>query len=305
MANHTGIEPPSRYLIKIDEKLYGLDEEQTAFFKQQTGIQDDELLKQHIFEKQAEAFEVYPYPCIRRFAFTKLKISRLFPYKQFLQLGQTRKNAIYLDIGCCFGNDPRKAIADGYPIDNVIASDLKKEFWDIGHQLFNSSFEAFPVPFIAGDAFDPNHLAIVPPFTQSNPPSSSAPDLKTLTSLNPLHGHVSAIHASSFFHLFREAQQQHLAQALAGLLSPQPGSIIFGQHGALPVKGFRSPDGIVKDGDMFCHSPESWTELWDGGVFAKDIVKVETKLVQIERPEFDTGPVPRKHYMLTWSVTRI
>lgn len=55
MAN---LEPPSRYLIKIDEKLYSLDEEETAFFKQQTGIHDDELLKQHIFEKQAEAFEV-------------------------------------------------------------------------------------------------------------------------------------------------------------------------------------------------------------------------------------------------------
>ncbi|CCM02021.1 uncharacterized protein FIBRA_04097 [Fibroporia radiculosa] len=55
---------------KLDESLYLLKEDEAAFFKSQTGIQDDEALKQHIISVQTEAYKVYPYPCIRMFAFT-------------------------------------------------------------------------------------------------------------------------------------------------------------------------------------------------------------------------------------------
>ncbi|KAI0066448.1 hypothetical protein BV25DRAFT_1820396 [Artomyces pyxidatus] len=289
----------------LDESLYGLDAVESAFFKQQTGIQDDAELKEHLLQIQADAYEIYPYPCIRRFAWTKLKISRLFPYQQFLKLGKERDGAVYLDIGCCFGNDARKAIADGYPVQNVITSDLHQGFWDLGHKLFKSSPETFPVPFIAGDAFSPSHLEIVPPFTLASPPTTQKPDLSALTSLNPLHGHVSAIHASAFFHLFSEEQQLHLARALAGLLSPEPGSMIFGAHGSLPEKGFRL-SLISGEKGMFCHSPDSWTELWDGVVFEKGTVKVETVLTQQERMQEVTQLAPGTvFYLLTWSVTRL
>ena len=42
----------------LDEKLYSLDEEEAAFFKSQTGIDDDEELKRHILRSQKEAYEV-------------------------------------------------------------------------------------------------------------------------------------------------------------------------------------------------------------------------------------------------------
>jgi hypothetical protein len=45
----------------LGEGLYDLTEEERTFFKQQTGIQDDDELKAHIFRVQAEAYEV----CIR------------------------------------------------------------------------------------------------------------------------------------------------------------------------------------------------------------------------------------------------
>lgn len=59
------------------DKFYSLSEEELAFFKSQTDINDDDALKQHILDVQAKAYDVYGYPCIRRFAFTKYVISPL------------------------------------------------------------------------------------------------------------------------------------------------------------------------------------------------------------------------------------
>jgi hypothetical protein len=109
---------------------------------------------------------------------------------------------------------------------------------------------------------------------------------------------VSAIHASFFFHLFREEGQLHVARALAGLLSPEPGSVIFGLHAGKTEKGF-VPSSTNQDHFMFCHSPESWVQLWDGLVFEKGVVNVQAKLVPMKEPnaKIVTG--------LAWSVTRL
>ncbi|TFY73288.1 hypothetical protein EWM64_g10724 [Hericium alpestre] len=290
-------------LPPLDESLYNLNEEEVSFYKQQTGIQDDEELKRHIIAIQTEAYAVFPFPCITTFHFAKLKISHLPAYPQLLKLGKQRPGAIFLDIGCCFGNDAFKAIADGYPLENVVASDLYQGFWDAGLKLFKRTPETYPVPFIAGDVFDHANLEPVPVFTAASPPTTPRPVLKDLTSLNPLRGHLSAIHASAFFHLFQEDKQLELARALACLLSPEPGSMIFGQHGGLPEKGFRVTP--IADRKMFCHSPDSWKELWDGVVFEKGTVKVEAEIVPASREELG-GLYPNiKFWWLNWSVTRL
>jgi hypothetical protein len=57
---------------------------------------------------------------------------------------------------------------------------------------------------------------------------------------------------------------------------------------------------------MWCHSPESWTELWDGIVFEKGVVKVQTKLVHVERKLLQPdAPVNATFTSLVWSVTRL
>ena len=114
-----------------------------------------------------------------------------------------------------------------------------------------------------------------------------------------------AIHASSFFHLFSEASQLHVARALAGLLSPEPGSVIFGSHVGKADKGFTaSPSGVHQ---MFCHCPESWAQLWDGVVFEKGVVVVKANLVEIERedPDAHQSTFFAKFTILEWSVTRL
>jgi hypothetical protein len=73
-------------VLPLDEGLYKLD---SAFFKQQTGIDDNDELKTHLLSIQAEAYKVThlvfsllgpyliqsskvkPYPCIRHFSWAR------------------------------------------------------------------------------------------------------------------------------------------------------------------------------------------------------------------------------------------
>jgi len=165
-------------------------------------------------------------------------------------------------------------------------------------QLFRDTKESFPVPFIAGDVFEESFLS------STEPGPSARPALDSVKTLTELKGHVSAIHASSFFHLFGEELQSKLAHQMAGLISRQPGSIIFGVHGGLPTPGFRN----AQRGN-WAHSPESWTELWEG-ILGKDKCKVTASLVEhsraLERGGWGAQPDPTAgpgyHYVLQWCV---
>lgn len=234
----------------------------------------------------------------------RLKISRLPGYPQVLEIGRTRDSPILLDIGCCFGNDIRKAIADGFPAAGCVGSDLRPEYWDLGHALFKSTPSSFPVPFVAGDAFD---TAMISPGELAPPTDADSPNISELPShgsLNALKGRVDVIHASSFFHLFKEEQQAYLVQVLGSLLSKKPGSMILGSHGGLTEKGYR-PSALQDR--MFCHSPTSWQELWEG-VLGKDRVRVDAKLIHEQRPNFQTqayDEIRRDWQLLVWTVTRV
>ncbi|KAI8983392.1 hypothetical protein BD414DRAFT_442586 [Trametes punicea] len=284
----------------LDTSMYSLEGEELEFVQMQAGITEEEELKKHIIEVQSEAYAIYPYPCIRGFRFLHCKLPKLPGYDRLLRIGRERPGAILLDIGCCFGTDTRRAAADGFPVKQIVASDLHPEYWDLGHKLFRTTNETFPAKFVPGDVFDPAHIAAAPPLY--SPPVDPVPDLAALTSLNPLRGHVAAIHVSSFFHLFNEEKQSHIARVLGGLLSPVPGSLILGSHAAdikMGISAFQfGPEGS-KTYHLFCHSPESWTELWDGQVFKKGTVQVETRLVE------RTGSGYAKLRYMQWCVTRL
>ncbi|KIJ63016.1 hypothetical protein HYDPIDRAFT_113521 [Hydnomerulius pinastri MD-312] len=279
----------------LDPGLYSLTPEAAAFFKAATGIQDDEELKTHILSVQAKAYNVAPYPCISGFGFLRIGITKNPVYQNILKLGRERPGAILLDLGCCLSVDSRKAAADGFPASNIIASDLKGEFFQLSHVLFKTSEDTYPAHFVLGDAFDPAILSVVSPFQES---PSSRQDLSGLASLNPLHGHCSAINASAFFHLFGEKRQLHMARALAGLLSPEPGSLICGAHVGAPEKGVVSGWVVGRHFSLFCHSPESWADMWNGVVFEKGQVKVEA---EIHERDF----LGIRDRMMIWSVLRL
>lgn len=52
--------PHSDFIVApLDPSMYKLEKDEAAFFKQVTGIKDDEELKQHILRVQTEAYEVW------------------------------------------------------------------------------------------------------------------------------------------------------------------------------------------------------------------------------------------------------
>ncbi|GJJ09839.1 hypothetical protein Clacol_004063 [Clathrus columnatus] len=214
-----------------------------------------------------------------------------------------------------FGSDSRIIIADGYPLENVITSDLYSDYWTIGHKLFKTTPETFPVPFLQGDIFDPNFLQPgVPALDTSSQIIDSPPSLTNLMSLTPLQHHISVIYTSSFFHLFGEDEQFKLAHLFASLLSPLPGSIIFGSHnGASDTKGDKPRRTGLTTGDkfIFAHSPASWKELWTdkNGPFSPEQVSVRVEVIIAERKDIDTAGMfileqPYIAYRHIWSVTR-
>ena len=96
-----------------------------------------------------------------------------------------------------------------------------------------------------------------------------------------------------------------LAKRLAALLDLRPGSIIFGSHPGAPVKGDRH--GLYSS--MFCHSAESWTQMWEEQVFEKGQVKATTILWELPEnvkssKEFSVQK-ESKFYLLIWSVERL
>ncbi|KIL67221.1 hypothetical protein M378DRAFT_73806 [Amanita muscaria Koide BX008] len=278
----------------FDESLYSLDEDELAFFKSATGIDDEGELKKHILTIQARAYEVVPYPCILLY-FEKLRIVHSPFYGRALQIAKEHKDPIFLDVGCNLGTDLRKAVADGWPIENVVGFDLEKCFWNYGHELLRTNPETYPPAFVAGDVFDPLIIAPREPFYKSQ----AHHDL-TITSLTPLQGFVTVIRASAFFHLFSEEQQLKAGQQLASLLSPDPGSIIFGLQGGLPAKGTKIQKLLGSEMPFFGHSPESWRDFWDGQVFAKGTVHVE-----VELKEHRVVAPDNIDYLLEWCVTRV
>ncbi|KAG1880093.1 hypothetical protein F4604DRAFT_517966 [Suillus subluteus] len=280
---------------KLDPNLYRLSSEEAAFFKAQIGIDDDEDLKRHILEVQAKAYKIVPYPCIHEFFFLRINISSYPVYEHILKLGRERSDAVLLDLGCCFGVDARKAAADGFPAKNIIASDINNELLELSHELFRTTPTSYPGCLLPGDVFDPAFLSIA---ARPNDVSSAlAIDLSSLKSLNPLHGRISAINASRLFHLFTEDKQLHLARALAGLLSAQPGSVICGFQVGSPEKGMAATV-LGPEHRLFAHSPKSWSYLWDGEVFEKGSVKVETELVKLVIRGVE-------YFMMGWSVVRL
>ena len=65
------------------------------------------------------------------------------------------------------------------------------EYWGLSYKLFNTTQETFPVPFIAGDIFDPSFLEPAAP--SYAPPSTHTPVLSEVKTLTELRGHVSRL----------------------------------------------------------------------------------------------------------------
>lgn len=150
-------------------------------------------------------------------------------------VGRVKNGELYLDIGCCMGQDIRKLASEGVPAKNTFASDLKQEFWDIGYNLFLDR-DTLQTKFIQADVFDAN------------------------SSLKQLDNKLNIVLAHSFFHLFDWDDQVKAAKRVIQLLKAEPGVMIFGRQGAMVDAG--SFAFAKKEQTVYWHNAESWEKLW-------------------------------------------
>ena len=84
--------------------------------------------------------------------------------------------------------------------------------------------------------------------------------------------------------------------------------MIFGQHTARPIKGLRDEEKFNRV-KMFCHSPESWAQMWIE-VFGKEEkdgdnrVKVDAELVREVTKSF-ADYSEEYRWIMKWSVIRL
>ncbi|KAG1725961.1 hypothetical protein EDB19DRAFT_1833581 [Suillus lakei] len=102
-----------------------LSSKEAAFFKTQIGIDNDEEAYSGSSIESIQELCALKY---RNVTAPRLDISTFPVYEHVLKLGRERPDAVLLDIGCYFGVDARKAAADGFPVEHIIASDINKAF---------------------------------------------------------------------------------------------------------------------------------------------------------------------------------
>lgn len=232
-------------------------------FETYSQVPPDEVVS-HITQIRNKAFKIFPYPCLGHWGFLNLNIQKSDAYNEVVQ--RIKDGEQYLDVGCCMGQDIRKLVYDGAPSQNLYASDLKGQFWDIGFEMFldKSSLNA---TFIEADIFDDK------------------------SALQQLVGKFDIVHAASFFHLFDWAGQVAAAKAIVALLNPESNSLIIGrQAGRVEAGDFTAQ--VEQTKSRYWHNLESWGKLWDQ-------VGYETGIKWRVEAEFDesNNSSPRKSGM--------
>ena len=134
------------------------------------------------------------------------------------------------------GQDIRKLVHDGAPSENIYASDLKGQFWDIGYDMFLDK-SSLKTSFIEADVLDEN------------------------SGLQQLTGKLDIVHAASFFHLFDWDGQVAAAKNVVGLLNPASDSLILGRQAGRADAGEFTAQ-VEQTKSRFWHNPESWAKLW-------------------------------------------
>ena len=208
------------------------------------------------------------------------------------------------------GQDLRRLVHDGYPAQNIVATDLRRELWNAGRELFKDDEQTFPVKFVAGDIFKITEGIL----DESSDSNLNADESSGRPSLVPYKGRISTIYTSLFFHVFNEAQQLRLARICAALLRKERGSIIFGCHMAADSDLGQEPH-TLREGELYMQNTESWRAMWEGefgqhvmdGTIDEDItrdpkvkIKCSTRMVKFEDTLDNRVKEKVLQYMSTW-----
>ena len=201
------------------------------------------------------------YPCVGEWLFLLPSISAFLVYQTILSKVKD-ESATVLDLGCCLGQDLRRLAADGAPSENMYASDLHPELWDIGYDLFRDR-DAIKAHFIQADILDPD------------------------SPLQTLNGKIDIIIACQFLHLFSWEGQRVALKKMVGM--SRPGSCFVGyQIGRENPAEVQTPWGV-----MYYHDVDSFNKLWgevmedSGTEWKMDVELVDLTQWGMEKEDFE------------------
>ena len=157
-------------------------------------------------------------------------------------VSRLQDSASILDLGCCFGQDLRYMAADGAPTQNMYASDVTEDLWDIGFEMYRDTGR-MKARFLIADILDPN------------------------SSHTELRGKIDVLLVNQVFHLFDWDKQIQAGKNMVSL--SRPGTWLVGYHigsvigRAVPVKATTGGStGSAGSNTRFLHSQDTWQDIW-------------------------------------------
>lgn len=144
------------------------------------------------------------------------------------------KGTTVLDMGCCFGQNLRALAVEGISTENMYATDLRSEFWELGFQLFRDR-EKMKATFIQASILDPDEESPLLRFSAS----------------------MDIIIACLFLHLF-DWDEQVIAMRKIVKLS-KPGTVVVGRQMATLERGRIVPRSW---GNPFFHDLSTFKAIW-------------------------------------------
>ena len=157
-----------------------------------------------------------------------------------------KSDPIFLDLGCCVGQDIRSLVHAEVPDTRLVGVDIDHAFLDIVYELFRDR-NRLRSQFIVADIFTLEH---------PEPPSSNP------NGLSPLVGQVSILWASAFLHLWNLSGQKTVCRKILLLMRNEPGVRILGRQAGskvpTQVKHLTNPG----EGLMYRHNSETFKKMW-------------------------------------------
>lgn len=153
-------------------------------------------------------------------------------------LSLLRSGGVYLDVGCCVGQELRYLHSqEGIRGAQLFGCDLHPQFLEIGHELFmDAPGDGSGMRIQAADIFDDDS------WTQRE-----------------MVGRCAVVHASYFLHLFGKQRQLLAAKRLVAFLKRKKGSMIVGRAIGSQLAGEYTHPTV---GVMMRHDRASFNKFW-------------------------------------------
>ena len=190
-------------------------------------------------------WEIFPWPCIGEFWFVTLGLSQHPQYNTLLtRLRDQSPPTKFLDLACCLGQDLRKLVHDGAPLQALWGSDYFAQYEAAGQEFFRDK-DRFQNRFIAADLFDES-------------PASG---------LVQTAGTWDVINIVMFLHIYDWNKQVQCCRRILKLLSKSKGSMLIGaQTGAIDAGEVVLRPPFVAEGEertVYRHNIENFTRMWE------------------------------------------